>query len=81
MLRVPNTALWWVLSGAAAFLLLVLWLPPLQNLFHFSPLLLKHILISLAAGAGSIAWFELLKVFHNHRRPRQSGSRPDPGRA
>jgi Ca2+-transporting ATPase len=67
MLRVPNTALWWVLSGAAAFLSLVLWLPPLQSLFHFSPLPLKHILISLAAGAGSIAWFELFKVMRNRR--------------
>lgn len=67
MFRVPNTALWLVLSGAAVFLSLVLWLPPLQSLFHFTPLPLKDILISLAAGAGTIAGFELFKVFRNHR--------------
>jgi Ca2+-transporting ATPase len=71
MLRMPNTALWWVLSGTAVFLVMVLWLPSLQRFFHFSPMSLKHIFISLAVGAFSIVWFELFKVFRRRGRAQR----------
>src|ERR1700756_446229 len=36
MLRAPNPAMWWVLSGAALFLAAILTIPSLQRLFSFA---------------------------------------------
>jgi Ca2+-transporting ATPase len=66
MVRVPNSALWWVVGGATGFLLLVLYVPLLRNMFHFAPLHLLDLLICLIAGAFSIVWFECLKMVHRH---------------
>ncbi|NYB51977.1 MAG: cation-translocating P-type ATPase [Methanobacteriaceae archaeon] len=63
----PNTALWWVLGGALLFLGMVLYFPPLQQLFQFSPLNLQEILLCLLAGSVSIFWFEGLKWVNSHR--------------
>jgi len=60
-LRTPNTALWWVLGGAAVFMALVLWVPFLRGIFRFAVLHPLDIAISLAAGIVSIAWLDLLK--------------------
>jgi len=67
-LRSPNPALWWVIGGALAFLGLVLYVPFLQKLFHFALLHTTDILICLAAGFVSIAWFEVLKAMRGKRR-------------
>jgi len=61
-LRVPNAALGWLTAGALATLGLVLYVPPLQNLFLFSTLHLTDLAICLGAGMVSIAWFEALKI-------------------
>jgi Ca2+-transporting ATPase len=58
----PNTALWWVTGGALAFLGVVLYLPFLRQLFHFSKLHPVDLIICLAAGAVSILWFEVFKM-------------------
>ncbi|MBM3889717.1 MAG: cation-translocating P-type ATPase [Verrucomicrobia bacterium] len=60
-LRTPNTALWWVLGGATAFLTLVLSVPFLRTLFRFATLHPLDIAICLGAGVLSIAGFEMLK--------------------
>jgi len=66
-LRMPNRSLW-IITGAAALCLgLVLYIPLLQNLFHFAPLNGRELLIAVVAGAVSIAWFELFKLI---RKPR-----------
>jgi Ca2+-transporting ATPase len=62
-LRTPNPALWFVLGGTLIFLGLVLYVPFLRNLFHFSTLHPDDIAICLAGGFVSILWFEWLKVF------------------
>ncbi|MCY2980519.1 MAG: cation-translocating P-type ATPase [Planctomycetota bacterium] len=62
-LRTPNPALWFVLCGTLGFLGLVLYVPFLRKLFHFSALHLDDLGICLAAGLVSILWFELLKIF------------------
>jgi P-type Ca2+ transporter type 2C len=67
-LRSPNPALWWVIGGALAFLGLVLYVPFLQNLFHFALLHALDLLICLAAGFVSIAWFEVLKAMNGKRK-------------
>lgn len=63
MLRAPNPALWWVLSGAAICLGAILNIPALQRLFSFARLHPGDLLISMLAGAICLAWFELLKRF------------------
>ena len=62
MLRVPNSALWWVIGGTAAFLTVVLFAPVAQRLFHFAPLPAWGLLLSLGAGVVCVMWFEVLKL-------------------
>ncbi len=57
-----NPALWWVVGGASAFLLLALYLPFLREVFHFAPISPWQLALSLAAGLGSVLWFELFKL-------------------
>ena len=73
MFKAPNQALWWVVSGAALFLMLVLYLPALRNVFHFGFLGAGQLTLCLAAGAASVLWFEALKFFRVFQR-RQSGT-------
>jgi Ca2+-transporting ATPase len=61
-LRSPNPALWWVFGGTLIFLGLVLYVPFLRDLFHFSTLHPDDLAICLASGLVSILWFEGLKV-------------------
>lgn len=57
-----NRALLWVVSGAAFFLILIISLPFLRNLFHFGNLHSVDIFICLGAGILSVIWFEFLKL-------------------
>jgi Ca2+-transporting ATPase len=68
-IREPNTALWWVVGGATAFLALTLYMPFFRDLFHFAPLHGVDLVICLLAGGLSILWFEILKLV---RRPASS---------
>jgi P-type Ca2+ transporter type 2C len=76
LMRVPNRALWVVVSGALAFLAAVLYLPPLSSLFHFDSLHAVDIAICLAAGMISTVWFEGLKSAVTGRRNPPSGAAP-----
>lgn len=62
MLRVPNTALKWVVFGACIFLVVVLTVPFAQRLFYFAPLHPVDLVFSLGAGLVCVLWFELLKL-------------------
>ncbi len=64
----PNTALRWVLGGAAVFLGLILYVPFLRSLFLFSTLHPIDIIICLTAGVFSIIWFEGLKMFNGGKQ-------------
>lgn len=66
-LHTHNRALWAVLGGAAAMLVLVLAVPFLRGLFKFGVLHATDILLCLGVGVFSILWFELLKAV-THRR-------------
>ena len=61
-LRVPNTALWWVLGGTAVFLALALALPTARQLFHFAPLQGADVAIAVAAGLSSTLVFDLVNL-------------------
>ena len=62
-----NAALWWVTLGSVAFLALVLRVPFLRVLFHFSKLHPADIALCLLAGIASIVWFEGLKWWRARR--------------
>ena len=68
ILRTPNPAMWWVVGSAFAFLTLVLYVPFLKALFHFSTPHPDDIAPCVFAAAVSIAWFETLKSFQRRKR-------------
>ena len=72
-LQTPNPALWFVFGGTLGFLGLVLYVPFLRNLFHFSTLHPNDIAICLAGGFVSILWFEGLKVMVARARRAATG--------
>jgi Ca2+-transporting ATPase len=60
--RSRNRAMNWVLSGAVIFLILVLTVPFLRNLFSFSALKPVELAISFGAALLSVLWFEIYKM-------------------
>ena len=68
-LRTRNGALPWVLGAATALLAVLLSVPAVRHLFGFSKLHPDDLILCLAAGLFSIAWFEGFKVL----RARRSG--------
>jgi Ca2+-transporting ATPase len=67
MFRMPNAALTWVLGGAVIFLAIVLYVPYVKDLFHFSTLHVIDLVICLIAGIISILWFEGFKILKKRR--------------
>jgi len=72
--------MWWVAGGALTFLVLLLSVPFLQVLFHFSTLHPGDIALCVGAGAVSLAWFEALQAPQRWRlrRPRFAALSPLP---
>ena len=70
ILGTSNKTVKWVVGGAAFFLILILNVPFLLELFQFEKISLVESLICIAAGFSSIIWFELYKVW----RSRESRS-------
>ncbi len=68
ILRMPNPAMWWVVSGAVVFLFLVLYVPFLRTLFHFSTLHPDDLALCAGAGVVSMAWFEAVKAWLGGQR-------------
>ncbi len=74
MLRVPNASLRWVVLGTCVFLTAVLSIPFTQRLFHFAPLHIKDLILSLGAGMVCVLWFELMKFVRNHDGKRATNN-------
>jgi len=74
MLRVPNSALLYVGVAALAMLALVLYVPFLQAMFGFVALTPAEIVMCLAAGALSIAAFEIVKASGLWKQGAQDGA-------
>lgn len=68
VLRDGNRALWWVLGGAALFLAAALYIPQIRGVFRFAALAPADLVLAAAAGALSILWFEVVKLFSRRRR-------------
>jgi len=67
-LRSRNAALWWVVGGAIGFLVAVLYVPYLREVFHFAALRPYDLVICMGAGALSVVWFEIVKFARNCRK-------------
>ena len=65
--RYRNTALYIIIAVTFVFLGLVLYVPPLRDLFHFGTLHAADLLICLAAAVFSISWFEVVKLLARRR--------------
>ncbi len=63
MIGSPNRSLSVVFSATLLCLLLVVFLPPLRDLFRFSDVPLAVLLGAGAAGLASLLWFEVSKLF------------------
>ena len=61
ILATPNKTVKWVVGGAIIFLLLILNIPFLIDLFQFEKVGLPELLICTLAGFSSIIWFEIYK--------------------
>ena len=63
ILRTSNRTVKWVVGGAASFLVFILNVPFLLDLFQFEKISLAESLVCVLLGFSSIIWFELYKVF------------------
>jgi len=61
-LRVPNKALWWVTGGTVFFLVLIMRIPVLRDLFKFAPLHRWELLLIVISGLTSILIAESIKL-------------------
>jgi P-type Ca2+ transporter type 2C len=61
-LRVPNPALWWITGGTAFFLLLILFVPFLRDVFLFAPVQWNEIFFIAVACIISLAIAESVKM-------------------
>jgi len=68
ILRTPNRAQWWVVSGAVLILVLALTLAPARKLFSFSPLHLPDFLLSIGTGVLCVGWIEGIKFVQRRRK-------------
>jgi Ca2+-transporting ATPase len=69
----PNAALGWVLGGAGLFLVLMMTVPFLRDLFRFDQFHLIDVLWVLLAGVLGVAWFEIYKLINTARKQMVSG--------
>jgi Ca2+-transporting ATPase len=74
ILRVPNTALWLVMSGAVLFLVVILNFSVFRGVFRFAPLHPNDIVLCILAGGLSIFWFEVFKLRNNNRGRKRDRS-------
>jgi len=63
IIMTPNKTVKWIVGGAVLFLLLIVNIPALQNLFLFDKIGWLELGICTLAGLSTIIWFELYKHF------------------
>jgi Ca2+-transporting ATPase len=61
ILLTPNKAVKWIIGGAIIFLILILNIPFLLDLFQFEKIGYPEIIVCTLAGFSTITWFEIYK--------------------
>jgi Ca2+-transporting ATPase len=61
ILSTPNKAVLWIVGGATIFLILILNIPFLLDLFLFEKIRFVEFIVCAGAGLFSITWFEIYK--------------------
>ncbi|MGB9902095.1 cation-translocating P-type ATPase [Methanothrix sp.] len=67
-MRTRNSALWMIFGGTALLLSIILYVPPLREMFHFGYLHSNDIMICLALASASVLWFEAWKLIFRRGR-------------
>ena len=67
-MKTPNNMVWGIVSGTLVFLGMILYVPFLQKLFHFSTLHYSDLLICTGGAIVSLIWCEILKVIFKPKR-------------
>jgi Ca2+-transporting ATPase len=63
----PNIAVKWIVGGAVIFLILILNIPYLLNLFQFERIRFVEFMVCTIAGFSTIIWFEIYKRMKKYR--------------
>jgi Ca2+-transporting ATPase len=67
-----NKALWFVVTGAMLSLLLILLVPFLQNLFHFSAIPWTDFFVAALIGVASVSWFKLFDFIKRKKHKKST---------
>ncbi|MFA5348604.1 MAG: cation-translocating P-type ATPase, partial [Methanoregula sp.] len=70
-IRTPNKAMRWVFGGTIICLILVLFVPQLQDLFRFGSVPFVDLFICAIAGGMSVFWFECYKYWNTRKIARE----------
>jgi Ca2+-transporting ATPase len=70
-LRTPNKAMRWVFAGTISCLILVLFIPLLQDLFRFGTVPFIDLIACALAGGVSVIWFECYKYWNTRKVGRE----------
>jgi Ca2+-transporting ATPase len=70
-LRTPNKAMRWVFAGTISCLILVLFIPLLQDLFRFGTVPSVDLIVCAIAGGLSVVWFECYKYWSTSKTDRE----------
>jgi len=61
-IRSHNKAFWIVMIGALLSLVLIIVIPPLQEMFHFSPVTLNDFVVAACIGFIAVVWFKIVDL-------------------
>ncbi len=67
MLKIKNTALVPVILWAILMLILMVYMPAVQNIFHFTSMSIWYFFLAIGWWVISVFWFELIKYFSNKK--------------
>jgi len=67
-LRSPNPAVWWVVGGALSFLVVAIYAPQAREIFRFTPLEYRELIIPFAGGGAGFFCLEISKAWHRETR-------------
>ena len=68
ILITPNRAVKWVVGGALFFLILIMEVPFLLNLFQFEKITIPEQIVCIIAGLSSVMWFEIYKQIKRSKK-------------